>query len=335
MRSLFTFLLFFYFALALNSQVLQLPTKNESIYRGIGEEFYVGTAGQSWERGRFGCVRSDGWRMHEGIDIKCEYRDKKGEPTDPIMATADGAVAYINRNIALSNYGKYIVISHLIEGLEIFSLYAHLSHIETNLKIGQPVNRGQTLGTMGRTTNTQEGISLNRAHVHFELTLFLNDHYSVWVKKDDPKRRNDHGNWNGFNLVGIDPSLIFLEQREKGDQFSLLNFIRNRTALFRVTVRNPMFPWVKRYIRLIKRNPVADKEGMAGFEIAFDFNGLPFQIVPRAQSEMSGQEQLSLLEVNAEVYKTSPCRKFLRKEGDQWSLRARGKEWIDLLTFQP
>ena len=30
----------------------------------------------------------------------------------------------------MSNYGKYIVIRHIIEGLEIYSLYAHLSAVE-------------------------------------------------------------------------------------------------------------------------------------------------------------------------------------------------------------
>ena len=35
-------------------------------------------------------VRSDGWQIHEGLDIRCLQRDKHGEPTDPVMATADG-----------------------------------------------------------------------------------------------------------------------------------------------------------------------------------------------------------------------------------------------------
>ena len=52
----------------------------------------------------------DGQQMHEGLDIRCLQRDRHGEPTDPVMATADGTVVYFSTKPALSNYGKYIVI---------------------------------------------------------------------------------------------------------------------------------------------------------------------------------------------------------------------------------
>ena len=47
----------------------------------------VGTVGQPWTSGTFGCVRSGGWQMHEGLDIRCLQRDKHGEPLDPVLAT--------------------------------------------------------------------------------------------------------------------------------------------------------------------------------------------------------------------------------------------------------
>ena len=83
---------------------------------------------------------------------------------------------------------------------------------------------------MGRTTNTHEGISKERAHVHFELNLLVNDRYAEWHKRALPDQRNDHGDWNGQNLAGIDPRLILLEQRRLGDKFSLLNFLRVHTC---------------------------------------------------------------------------------------------------------
>src|SRR5687767_8994356 len=76
---------------------LNLPTANQSIFKTSEQEkYFAGTAGKPWNSGTFGCVRSSGFQMHEGIDIRYLQRDKAGEPLDRIMATADGKVAYIN-----------------------------------------------------------------------------------------------------------------------------------------------------------------------------------------------------------------------------------------------
>ena len=94
--------------------------------------------------------------MHEGLDIRCLQTDRHGEPTDPILATADGTVVYVSTKTALSNYGKYIVIRHIIDGIEIYSLYAHLSEIQPGIAAGRPVKAGEIIATMGRTSNTSE-----------------------------------------------------------------------------------------------------------------------------------------------------------------------------------
>src|SRR2546427_815910 len=170
-----------FLTLTSHAQPFHLPTANHALFEKGGEErFFVGTSGKPWTTGAFGCVRSEGWQMHEGLDIRCLQRDKHGEPTDPVMATADGTISYINTRPSLSNYGNYIILRHRIEGLEIYSLYAHLSQIRSGLKSGQSVKAGETIAIMGRTANTREGISKDRAHVHFELNLFLNDHFANW-----------------------------------------------------------------------------------------------------------------------------------------------------------
>src|SRR5437870_716725 len=80
------------------AQSLCLPTANRALFDPKGEErFFVGTAGKPWTTGTFGCVRSEGRQMHEGLDIKCLRRDSRGEPTDPVMASADGTVVYLSR----------------------------------------------------------------------------------------------------------------------------------------------------------------------------------------------------------------------------------------------
>src|SRR5436190_6347709 len=110
-------------ALAVNSSVplpcpagtFLLPTANHALYEpGQEEKFFVPTPGKTWSSGTFGCVRTEGWQIHEGLDIRCLQRDKHGEPVDPVMATADGTVVYINIHAPLSNYGIYIILRHQI-----------------------------------------------------------------------------------------------------------------------------------------------------------------------------------------------------------------------------
>lgn len=271
--------------------------------------------------------------MHEGLDIRCLQRDQRGEPTDPVMATADGTVAYINRRSALSNYGNYIVLRHLIDGVEIYSTYAHLREIREGLKSGQPVKAGETIGIMGRTANTREGISKERAHVHFELNLYVNDRFPAWYKKNFPGQRDDHGQWNGQNLLGLDPRAILSEQHRLGDKFNLRKYLASETELCRVVVRATNFPWLKRYAALVRTNPKAESEGVAGYEIVLNFNGIAYAVMPRAASEIPGKAKFQLLSVNEAEQKKNPCRKLVTRRGNRWELASNGLRALELLTY--
>ena len=319
---------------AAQAQPFQLPTANRALFDQGGEErFFVGTVGKTWQTGTFGCVRTGGWQMHEGIDIRCLQRDTRGEPTDPVLATADGTVVYISTRPALSNYGNYLVIRHQVEGLEIYSLYAHLREIRHDLKPGQSVKAGEAIAVMGRTANTREGISKDRAHLHFELNLVVNDRFASWYKKTSPGQRNDHGAWNGQNLLGIDPGLILMGQHESGARFSLLAFLQRQPELCRVLVRQTSFPWLKRYPALLRANPRAQQEGVAGYELALNYNGVPFGLIPRAASEIKGKAKVQLLSVNDAEYQKNPGRRLLTKKGSRYELASHGLNLLDLLTY--
>jgi peptidoglycan LD-endopeptidase LytH len=316
------------------AQLFLLPTANRALFEKGGEEkFFAGTVGKNWVSGTFGCVRSDGWQIHEGLDIRSVQRDKHGEPTDPVNATADGTVAYINTKPSLSNYGNYIILKHQVEGMEIYSVYAHLHSVREGLKAGQAVKAGENIAIMGRTANTHEGISKDRAHVHFELNVLINERFGDWYKKTFPGQRNDHGNWNGQNLNGIDPRLILLAQEQQGKNFSLVHFIRSETELCRVFVRSTSFPYLKRYAALVTANPAAEKEGVVGYEVALDFNGVPIELIPRAASEVKGKGKYILLSVNEPEQKKNPGRRLVIKKGSRWELNNHGTHLLELLTF--
>ncbi|HEV2693978.1 MAG TPA: M23 family metallopeptidase [Verrucomicrobiae bacterium] len=312
----------------------QFPTANHALYEPGGElKFFAPTApDKPWTSGSYGCVRNSETRMHEGLDIKHLQTDRHGEPTDPVLATADGTVAYFSTKAGLSNYGKYIVIRHIIEGLEIYSLYAHLSAIDPGLKMGGSVKAGDVIGTMGR-TSTAEVIAKDRAHVHFELNVFVNDNFSAYFKKTSPTERNDHGIWNGQNLLGMDPRLVFLAEHNPAKKFSMLEFVRGQTELCRVLVRVKDFPYLKRYPSLILKNPVADKEGIVGYEIALNYNGVPFLLLPRAASEIKSAAKFQLVSVNAPVAEANPCRKLVVQHGGRWQLADKGQQLLEMLTY--
>jgi peptidoglycan LD-endopeptidase LytH len=320
--------------LAVGAEAFKLPTANAAVFeRGAEEKFFVGTVGKPWMSGTFGCVRTEGWQMHEGLDIRCLQRDRRGEPTDPVMATADGSVAYINRRTSLSNFGNYLILKHSVDGLEVYSLYAHLSEIRADLKPGATVKQGEQVAIMGRTSNTAQAISKDRAHVHFELNFLLNDRFAEWYRKHRVGQRNDHGDWNGQNLVAIDPQQVLLTERSQGKAFNFATFAKQQTELCRVMVRDADFPWLKRYPTFIKGDALPPGEQAAGYEIALNFAGLPYEVTPRAASAIKGKAAVQLISVNEAEYSRNPCRKLVRKQGSRWELTNAGQDLISLLTF--
>ena len=312
----------------------QFPTANHYLYERGGElKFFAPTApDKPWTSGSFGCVRNDGTRLHEGLDILHLQTNKSGEPTDPVMAAADGTVVYINMKPSLSNYGNYVVVRHIVEGMEIYSLYAHLSAVRTGLKTGDAVKSGEVIATMGRTSNA-ETIAKDRAHVHFELNVLVNDNFAAWFKTASPGERNDHGEWNGLNLNGLDVREILLREHNPVTKFSLLDYISSQTELCRVLVRATNFPYLKRYPMLVARNPVAEKQGVAGYEIALNFNGVAFALMPRAASEIKSAAKIQLLSVNEPEEKANPCRHLVVQSSGKWQLANEGLREVELLTY--
>ena len=323
------------FTAQLHAQSFHLPTANHALFEadGGGERFFVPTVGKTWITGTFGSVRSGGRQLHEGLDIRCLQRDRHGEPADSVLATADGTVAYVNRKASLSNYGNYVILRHEIDGIEIYSIYAHLHEVGVEVKPGRTVQTGEPIGIMGRTANTREGISKERAHVHFELDLFVNDRFPAWYKENCPGQRNDHGIWNGQNLLGLDPRAILLEQRRLGAKFNMAQFIQSQTEFCRVAVRATNFPWIKRYAAFVRANPQAAKEGLAGYEIALNFNGVPIELIPRTATELKSKAKFQLLSVNDAEAKKNPCRRLVTNRGSHWELAPQGIKALALLTY--
>lgn len=313
---------------------LRFPTPNTALLEPEGgERFFVGTAGKPWTHGTFGCTRTGGWQLHEGIDIRSVERDSRGEPTDPVFATADGIVAYINNRAGLSNYGIYLVLEHELGGMRLWSLYAHLKEVREGLQVGDALQSGERIATMGRTANTRSAISKDRAHLHFEVGFLTHLRFPEWLKKTVRGARNDHGVFNGQNFLGLDPQILLLSSYRFGDNFDLARFLTAQPELFRVAVRSPPTQWMERYPMLVHNPQGLSSEATAGYEIHFDYTGIPVRIYPRTETELPSNQGATLLAVNEEEYARNPCRRLVVRQGGQFRLGANGTRLLDLLTY--
>ena len=99
-------------------------------------------------------VRSDpfgrGPAMHSGLDFRSGHGD-------PVRATANGKVVTAGWN---GGYGKMVEIDH---GNDITTRYGHLSEID--VKVGQTVRVGQTIGRVGSTGRS------TGPHLHYETRI--------------------------------------------------------------------------------------------------------------------------------------------------------------------
>ena len=160
------------------------------------------------ESALFGMTRNAGTRFHEGIDIKTQTRMSTGEPRDIVYSVAAGTVAHISTKNN-GSYGRYIVMRHEQNGLEIYTLYGHLSAISPLAKIGKKIPENTIIGLVGRTSTVYQ-ISKETAHLHFEVGLALGGNgFDHFMKRKFGEGSNLHGHNNGFNLVGADPISFF------------------------------------------------------------------------------------------------------------------------------
>jgi peptidoglycan LD-endopeptidase LytH len=317
-----------------DAQSFYLPTPNREIFKsGNDARFYAPTPGRDWISGTYGCVRSEGWQFHEGIDILRVNTDRRGEPSDVVRAAAAGSVAYVNSSTGKSNYGKYVVVRHRVEGVSVYSLYAHLNSFSAGIARGAVLRAGQSIGVMGRTANTKSSIARSRAHLHFEIAVVLNDRFDRWYHSAYKGGVNDHGIWNGRNLLGLDPTAILRKQQTQGQRFSLLDHIRYGKEMFRVLVPKKDFFYARFYRPLIRRNPVAEKAGIDGYEIIFDFAGVPSQMIPRSKKEVKFSSGPQLLSVDSAYAKQRKCRKLVQQSGSKWQLTRSGRQLIEILTY--
>ena len=316
---------------------LALPTQNEALFEGDGPAFYQyvdrrfqGRRSKPWQAGQYGFVRNpreaEGdivyTRFHEGVDIKALHRDEAGNALDTVRAIDEGTVAYINRKAGRSNYGNYVVVKHEWQGSPFYSLYAHLS--EVSARQGQPVRQGEQLGIMG---HTGRGLNRERAHLHLEVGMLVNQNFQRWFERYYGSARNWHGLYSGLNLAGLDVAALYRAQREQGASFDIRDFVRQQEVFFQVLVPGPKPPdMVHRYPWLV---PGTVGNRASSWKIAFTQTGLPVRITP---SDRKVNEPTLLEVAPSDVPYRYRAKGFLAGQEDNAYLTREGKKAMGLIA---
>ena len=314
MRRTFPAFCFLLLVLTATAQRIEIvwPTPNPAWSQGRGiENFIQPTVSGDPESGLFGCVRSGGSQFHEGLDIKALSHDRRGEPTDQIFAAMDGVVRYVNPHAGESNYGRYIVLEHPGTASAVYTLYAHLSRIETGILAGATVKRGQVIATMGHSTGGSP-IPRERSHVHFEIGLMVTQNFSTWYATKRFGSANDHGLWNGMNLMGIDP-LDFLREWRARRVDNFQQYFDRLRSVVKVRIATSQVPdFIQRYPSLLRQPMPAGFVG--GWEIECNSTGIPFAWTPLTPAQVAGMRPNTpqIVSVDSAAVRAYRCKSLVR-----------------------
>lgn len=295
------------------------PTPDDAFSRGAPlEEFVQPAASGRVESGLYGSTRNGGRRFHEGLDLRPLGRDGQGEATDEIRAALAGVVRHVSARPGASSYGRYVVLEHPLEQPAVYTLYAHLAAVKTGLAPGVEVQAGQALGVMGRSAGGYT-IPKDRAHLHFEIGLRVTDRFDAWYAEQGFGSPNEHGRWNGMNLLGLDP-LAFFERLRAGSLPSIKEWMQTLPVAVVVSVDRAVEPdFIRRYPSLIKPGP-GDADFFAGrsygWEIGFDAAGVPLRwtrVEPPRGTVQAKKSLGQILEVNEAAVASQPAKELVKK----------------------
>lgn len=283
------------------------PTESKAFGSGANyTEFIQPTASGRPKSGLFGDTRNNGYRFHEGIDIKPVRRDRKGEAADSIFSAFAGKVVMINRIAGNSTYGRYIVMEHPSLDVNVYTLYAHLAKIDPSIKVGSELKAKSRLGRMGRSSSSIP-IAKAQSHLHFEIGLKYSSRFINWYNAQKYKNKLLFGNYNGMNLQGFDPLAFYKAARDGKIGHGLAGYIKSLPTAVVVRVYTRATPdFVNNYPALVDNN---GKD--CGWDIHFTWYGMPKKF-ERIKNPRVGAKsgEVEIVSYNPEELKHN-CRKMV------------------------
>lgn len=265
--------------------------------------------------------------FHEGVDI-APVEWSRGIAIDKVFAASEGRIGYINRIAGNSSYGIYVVIAHQDDVGEVYTLYAHLASVPSDLKAGQTVEMGQEIGRIGHTSTL--GIPAQRSHLHFEMGMMLNPSFDRWYRKQ--KMTPDHGKYHGFNFVGFDPRQMLIPLSGNPTvSFSYLNVLEKNDTAWQLLIRTRHAPrYFEMYPKLWQGPPFDGKILL----LELSESGIPIRgrNASETEKEMLGNAAELVSYVDEEVLGRNGLRHIV-KSGGKWRLANNGDRWLDILMY--
>jgi murein DD-endopeptidase MepM/ murein hydrolase activator NlpD len=290
---------------------LSWPTPNPSFVQGLGYSAFLQKTGpgKEFSSGAYGCVRNNGYKFHEGVDLFPVKREQNGRALDSVFSAMSGRVVYINNDSTKSSYGRYIVLEHEQFRPILYSLYAHLGSFSPPLKVGNSVKVAQVLGRMGNSSSFS--IPLNRSHLHFEIGLRLSQNFQNWYNRKTFKTPNTHGNFNGYNLVGIDP-LPFFKLYQSGDIKSPADYFENLKENVSVAVKSNHPPSILSINPTLEQQVASTIDKPNGWICRFGPYGIPLSF---EKASIKGTSNIQILTFNESASRRF-CRKLVEKRNN-------------------
>ena len=97
--------------------------------------------------------------IHIGMDLWCDAET-------PVYVPLDGKVHSYKNNTNFGDYGPTIILKHLINNIEFYTLYGHLSLTSIkNLKVNQVFKKGEQLAVLGDANVNGD----YPPHLHFQI----------------------------------------------------------------------------------------------------------------------------------------------------------------------
>ncbi|MEM7672797.1 MAG: M23 family metallopeptidase [Verrucomicrobiota bacterium] len=296
------------------------PTPNNAFMRGEDvSKFIQPTVSGRVSSGLYGCVRNDGNRFHEAVDLFPIFRKPNGEPDEPVYAVMKGVVVYANGVASRSSYGCYVVVEHPEADVPVYTLYSHLASVAEGISAGTAVEAGRVLGQLGRSASYD--IPKERAHLHFEIGLRISDDFNTWYSEQDYKDPNYFGLWNGMNLSGMDPLSFYLSIR--GGSFeSFKKHITAQAVGSKIRIFTDKVPdFATRYPMLLGRELSLDR-GIVAWDVAFTQYGMPIGMTPwyRGELEPSTAGAIELIQIDEALVQKTACWRTLVKKGSGYEV---------------
>jgi len=307
------------------------PTPNPAFVEGASDRGVLQpTVSGELASARFGCVRNDGRRFHEGVDLKPVSRDARGEPLDEVFAFHDGVVRYANRDPSRSSYGRYVVVEHPDIGPGVVTLYAHLRRVDA--EAGQTLSGGEPLGVMGRSAGGY-AIPKSRAHLHFEVGLWLGPEFQRWYGLQKFETPNWHGAYNGLNVLGLDAWALLTALRD-GRSSSARDFIDSQPVA--VVAEGPWrrVPEALRIDPARLANPTLP-DRLAGWSVAFSAEGWPLRWTALADHDRFDGTRVRVRVADPQAARRHPCLPLVEMGPDGPEPGPRLASLIGRLFLQP